>query len=73
MDRSNKAILVVIVPACACSSEIRVGFGIHSYILKSEVELETALGSVLILTYASCGHMKITEEVSYGVSKTEEH
>ncbi|KAI4330391.1 hypothetical protein MLD38_028682 [Melastoma candidum] len=61
--RPDNSTLVSILPACARTSDIRMGLWIHSYILKSGMELDSALGSGLISTYATSGHVKTAEEV----------
>ena len=54
----DNATLVAILPACAQESAIREGLWIHSYIVKSCMELGAAFGSGLITMYANSGRLK---------------
>lgn len=54
----DNATLVAILPACAHESAIREGLWIHSYVVKSCMELDAALGSGLITMYANSGRLK---------------
>lgn len=54
----DNATLVGILPACAQQSAIKEGLWIHSYIIKSDVKLDAALGSGLISMYANSGRLK---------------
>ncbi|GAB4848417.1 hypothetical protein Ancab_003114 [Ancistrocladus abbreviatus] len=49
--------LVSILPACVRISAIREGLWVHSYIVKSNMQLHAALGSGLMLMYANCGRL----------------
>ncbi|XP_015872642.2 pentatricopeptide repeat-containing protein CRR2, chloroplastic-like [Ziziphus jujuba] len=59
----DHATLVSTLPACVQASAIHVGFWIHSYVIKSGMEVESALGSGLISMYANCGRVSIAREV----------
>ncbi|XP_021747703.1 pentatricopeptide repeat-containing protein At3g26782, mitochondrial-like [Chenopodium quinoa] len=53
----DKATLVGILPACAQQPAIKEGLWIHSYIVKSCMELDAAFGSGLISFYANIGRL----------------
>ena len=59
----DHATLVSTLTACVQTSAIRVGLWIHSYIIKSGMEVDGALGSALISMYANCGQVSIAREV----------
>lgn len=59
----DHATLVCTLPACVQASAIQVGFWIHSYIVKSGMEVDSALGSGLISMYANCGRVSIARDV----------
>ncbi|GAB4848425.1 hypothetical protein Ancab_003122 [Ancistrocladus abbreviatus] len=60
--------LVSILPACARTSAIREGLWVHSYIVKSSMQLHAALGSGLMLMYANCGRLSTTKKIFYQIS-----
>ena len=59
----DSATLASILPACVQASAIQVGFWIHSYIIKSGMEVGAVLGSGLISMYANCGRVNIARNV----------
>ncbi|GAB2282889.1 hypothetical protein Dimus_017423 [Dionaea muscipula] len=63
----DRATLVSILPACAHASAIKEGLWVHSYVIKSGMELDAALGSGLISMYSNCGRLiaarKIFEQI----------
>ncbi|KAA8547555.1 hypothetical protein F0562_003984 [Nyssa sinensis] len=59
----DRATLVGILPACVQAAAIQEGLRIHSYILKSGMEIDAALGSGLIAMYANCGRLKSAQVV----------
>ncbi|KAL6283084.1 hypothetical protein ACE6H2_014013 [Prunus campanulata] len=65
----DHATLVSILPACVQASAIEVGFWIHSYTIKSSVEVDAALGSALISMYASCGRVTIARVIFDQISQ----
>lgn len=64
----DNATLVAILPACAQTAAMQLGFWIHSYLIKTEMEVDAALGSGLISMYANCGHISIARDVFDRVS-----
>ncbi|KAF2306310.1 hypothetical protein GH714_016390 [Hevea brasiliensis] len=64
----DNATLVAILPACAQAAAVQLGFWIHSYIIKTSMEINAALGSGLISMYANCGRVNIARDVFDGVS-----
>ncbi|GAB2231949.1 hypothetical protein Droror1_Dr00010968 [Drosera rotundifolia] len=61
--RPDRATLVSILPACAQESAIKEGLWVHSYIVKSSMELDAALGSGLISMYANCGRLSSAKKI----------
>ncbi|KAA0052934.1 hypothetical protein IC582_015131 [Cucumis melo] len=59
----DDATLVAILPACATKSASQVGFWVHSYIIKTGMEVGASLGSCLISMYGNCGHINIARDV----------
>ncbi|GAV78583.1 PPR domain-containing protein/PPR_2 domain-containing protein [Cephalotus follicularis] len=59
----DNATFVGILPACAEAAAIQVAFWIHSYIIKSGMEVNAALSSGLISVYANCGHINMGRDV----------
>ncbi|KAL3720594.1 hypothetical protein ACJRO7_005415 [Eucalyptus globulus] len=59
----DNATLVGILPACAQAAAIHIGFWIHTYIMKSGMEVNAFLASGLISIYGNCGHVKIARDV----------
>ncbi|RWR90663.1 putative pentatricopeptide repeat-containing protein [Cinnamomum micranthum f. kanehirae] len=55
-------ILINVLSACAIQSALNHGKEIHTYILRSWVEIEEKLGSALVDMYAKCGEIKYSEE-----------
>lgn len=55
-------ILINVLSACAIQSALNHGKQIHTYILRSGVEIEEKLGSALVDMYAKCGEIKYSEE-----------
>ncbi|KAF7829009.1 pentatricopeptide repeat-containing protein [Senna tora] len=55
----DDATLVTVLPAFAQAADIQAGFWIHSYIVKSGMKLDAALGSGLISLYSNCGYINI--------------
>lgn len=53
----DKATLVAILPACAQASAVQDGLWIHTYIIKTGMEIDASLGSGLISMYANCGRL----------------
>ncbi|XP_043708432.1 pentatricopeptide repeat-containing protein At3g12770-like [Telopea speciosissima] len=51
----DHATLVSALPACAQAASIQEAFWIHSYIIKTGMNVDAALGSGLITVYANCG------------------
>ncbi|OAY57615.1 pentatricopeptide repeat-containing protein At3g46790, chloroplastic [Manihot esculenta] len=64
----DNATLVTVLPACAQAAAIQLGFWIHSYIIKTSMEIDAALGSGLISMYANCGRVNIARDVFDRVS-----
>ncbi|KNA20727.1 hypothetical protein SOVF_049460 [Spinacia oleracea] len=54
----DQATLVAILPACGQQSALKEGLWIHSYIVKSCMELDAAFGSGLISFYANIGRLR---------------
>lgn len=54
----DKATLVGVLPACAQQLAVKEGLWIHSYIIKSCMQLDAALGSGLVSLYANIGHLE---------------
>ncbi|KAL2939711.1 hypothetical protein RDABS01_033869 [Bienertia sinuspersici] len=54
----DKATLVGILPSCAQQSAVKAGLWIHSYIIKSCMELDAVFGSSLISLYANIGRLR---------------
>ncbi|KAJ7953181.1 Pentatricopeptide repeat [Quillaja saponaria] len=63
----DSATLVGILPACAQAAVIHAGFWIHSYIIKSGMQLDAALGML------EKGWQMFESMEAYGVEKMEEH
>ena len=59
----DSATLVAILPACAQAAAIQEGLWIHSYVIKSGIELDATLGSGLIAMYANCGRLNSARDV----------
>ncbi|KGN55630.1 pentatricopeptide repeat-containing protein At3g46790, chloroplastic [Cucumis sativus] len=59
----DSATLVAILPACATKSASQVGFWVHSYVIKTGIEVGAPLGSCLICMYGNCGHVNIARDV----------
>ncbi|XP_062102596.1 pentatricopeptide repeat-containing protein CRR2, chloroplastic-like [Humulus lupulus] len=59
----NHSTLVSTLPACVQASAIQVGLWIHSYIIKTGMEVDVTLSSGLISMYANCGQVSIAREV----------
>lgn len=59
----DHATLVCVLPACVEASAIEVGFWIHSYIIKSSIKVDSALGSSLISMYANCGRVRVSRVI----------
>ncbi|KAI4314708.1 hypothetical protein L6164_027588 [Bauhinia variegata] len=55
--------LVTILPAFAQVADIQAGFWLHSYIVKSGMKLDAALGSGLISLYSNCGYISIARAI----------
>ncbi|XP_010255237.1 PREDICTED: pentatricopeptide repeat-containing protein At3g46790, chloroplastic-like [Nelumbo nucifera] len=54
----DHATIVGALPACTQAATIQEGMLIHSYIVKSGMEVDVALGSGLIAMYGNCGRLK---------------
>ncbi|XP_057969572.1 pentatricopeptide repeat-containing protein At3g12770-like [Malania oleifera] len=59
----DNATLVGVLPACAQAAAIQEGMWIHSYTIKSGMEIDAALGSGLISMYANCGRFSSAQDV----------
>ncbi|XP_022145276.1 pentatricopeptide repeat-containing protein At3g46790, chloroplastic-like [Momordica charantia] len=59
----DNATLVGILPACVSKSAAQVGFWVHSYVIKTGMQVGAPLGSCLISMYANCGHVNIARDV----------
>ncbi|KAK9285376.1 hypothetical protein L1049_024567 [Liquidambar formosana] len=59
----DSATLVGVLPACVQEAATQEGLWIHSYIIKSGMEVDAALGSGLISMYANCGRLKSAQDV----------
>ncbi|XP_038905146.1 pentatricopeptide repeat-containing protein At3g46790, chloroplastic-like [Benincasa hispida] len=59
----DSATLLGILPACVTKSASQVGFWVHSYVIKTGMEVGAQLGSCLISVYANCGHVNIARDV----------
>lgn len=57
------ASLVSVLPACSLAGAIQIGIWIHSYLIKTGIEIDAALGSGLISTYGNCGHVNVARDV----------
>lgn len=64
----DKATLVGILPACAQQVAVKEGLWIHSYIIKSCMELDAAFGSGLISFYANNGRLRTAKLIFDQVS-----
>lgn len=62
----DHATLVSTLPACVHTSGLQVGFWIHSYVVKSGMEVDAALCSGLISMYAKFGRVSIAKRVFDG-------
>ncbi|XP_050368859.1 pentatricopeptide repeat-containing protein At3g46790, chloroplastic-like [Argentina anserina] len=62
------ATLVSVLPACVDASAIEVGFWIHLYVVKSGIEIDSALGSALVTMYANCGRVGVSRVIFDRVS-----
>ncbi|XP_024978452.1 pentatricopeptide repeat-containing protein At1g08070, chloroplastic-like [Cynara cardunculus var. scolymus] len=51
------ASLVAILPACTQAADVRLGFWIHCYTIKTGLANDAMLGSGLIAMYGNCGHL----------------
>ncbi|XP_068646743.1 pentatricopeptide repeat-containing protein At5g48910-like [Aristolochia californica] len=54
----DRVTLVTVLPVCAHLAAIQEGMWIHLYIIKSGIEIDVALGSGLVGTYAKCGRLE---------------
>ncbi|KAJ4966073.1 hypothetical protein NE237_017922 [Protea cynaroides] len=59
----DHATLVSALPACAQAASIRDGIWIHSYIIKTGMKVDAALGSGLVAVYAHCGCLDTAREL----------
>ncbi|KAK1434109.1 hypothetical protein QVD17_11027 [Tagetes erecta] len=59
----DHATLVTILPACAQVAEIRLGFWIHCYTIKTGFTNDAMVGSGLITMYGNCGHLDYARQV----------
>ncbi|KAK7263001.1 hypothetical protein RJT34_30585 [Clitoria ternatea] len=59
----DHATLVTVLPAFAQVADIRAGYWIHSYIVKTGMELDAALGSGLVSLYANCGYINMARTI----------
>uniref|UniRef100_A0A1D1YF13 Pentatricopeptide repeat-containing protein At5g66520 n=1 Tax=Anthurium amnicola TaxID=1678845 RepID=A0A1D1YF13_9ARAE len=55
--------LVGLLPACTKLAAVQAGMWIHSYVIKSGIEIDVVLGSGLVGIYASCGRLPIARDV----------
>ncbi|KAG9442839.1 hypothetical protein H6P81_018693 [Aristolochia fimbriata] len=53
----DRVTLVTVLPVCAHLAAIQEGLWIHTHIIKSGMEIDVALGSGLVGTYAKCGRL----------------
>ena len=57
-EKPNSVTLVSLLSACTHLFNICAGKSIHSYILRNQIELDVALGTVLFEMYSKCGHIE---------------
>ncbi|XP_057823026.2 pentatricopeptide repeat-containing protein At3g12770 [Cryptomeria japonica] len=57
--KPNCVTMISILPACAHLAALHQGKWIHSYIIKSGLELDIAVGTALVDMYAKCGSIEI--------------
>lgn len=55
--KPNSITLAIILPVCTRSGALGVGKSVHSYAVKSGLELDTLVGNSLISMYAKSGHV----------------
>ncbi|XP_076934305.1 putative pentatricopeptide repeat-containing protein At3g49142 [Bidens hawaiensis] len=61
--KPDHATLVSILPACAQVAEIRLGFWVHCYTVKTGLTNDAMVGSGLISVYANSGHLDYARHV----------
>ncbi|XP_061352253.1 pentatricopeptide repeat-containing protein CRR2, chloroplastic-like [Gastrolobium bilobum] len=59
----DNATLVTVLPAFAQVADIRAGYWIHSYIVKTGMKLDPAVGSGLISLYSNCGYIGMARAI----------
>ncbi|KAE9597911.1 hypothetical protein Lal_00029605 [Lupinus albus] len=59
----DDATLVSVLPAFAEVADIQAGYWIHSYIVKSGMKLDAAVGSGLISLYSNCGYITVARAI----------
>ncbi|KAL4582778.1 hypothetical protein LXL04_007337 [Taraxacum kok-saghyz] len=59
----DHATLVSVLPACAQAADIRLGFWIHCYAIKTGLQYDAMVGSGLISMYANSGHLDYARQV----------
>ncbi|KAK6924545.1 Pentatricopeptide repeat [Dillenia turbinata] len=59
----NAATFVSVLPACFQASAIQEGLWIHSYIMKTGMQVDASLGSGLVSMYGSCGRLNVARDI----------
>lgn len=59
----SKSIYTCIVKACGSTGSVEQGWLIHDQILRSRLEADEVVGSVLVDMYAKCGHLEVARKV----------
>ncbi|KAJ0799651.1 putative tetratricopeptide-like helical domain superfamily [Helianthus annuus] len=65
----DHATLVSILPACAQVAEVRLGFWIHCYAIKTGLTNDAMVGSGLIAMYGNSGHLDYARQVFDHISE----
>ncbi|KAF5804055.1 putative tetratricopeptide-like helical domain superfamily [Helianthus annuus] len=65
----DHATLVSILPACAQVAEVRLGFWIHCYAIKTGLTNDAMVGSGLIAMYGNSGHLDYARQVFDQISE----
>ncbi|KAK7250777.1 hypothetical protein RIF29_33447 [Crotalaria pallida] len=64
----DDATLVSVLPAFAQVADIQAGYWIHSYIVKTGMKLDAAVGSGLISLYSNCGYISTARAIFEQIS-----
>ena len=54
---------VTVLPAFAQAADVQAGYWIHSYIVKTGMKLDAAVGSGLISLYSNCGYISMARAI----------